>query len=216
MSVHGANRLGTNSLLDLVVFGRRVGLHVAKNVDSVALGKLPPKADAKVAGQIAALKASTGSEKHGELRRELSEVMMTHVAVIRTQEGMEKAKAKVLELRERYAKVAIDDKGSVFNSDLIEAIECGFMIDYSLCIIEGALTRVESRGAHERQKADAEGKLVKLARDDANWLKHTFSTLRPDGSIQLDYRRPYLCQEHPEDGWEPEVFEKMKPKERKY
>jgi succinate dehydrogenase / fumarate reductase flavoprotein subunit len=214
--VHGANRLGTNSLLDLVVFGRRVGLHVAKNVDGVALGKLPGKADARVAAQIERLKTSKGTEKHGELRRELSEVMMTHVAVIRTQEGMQQARAKVLELRNRYQQVAIDDKGAVFNTDLIEAIECGFLIDYSLAIVEGALARVESRGAHERQQAGADGKLVKLARDDENWLKHTFATLRADGSVQLDYRRPYLCQEHPEDGWEPEVLEKMKPKERKY
>ncbi|HAT11630.1 MAG TPA: succinate dehydrogenase/fumarate reductase flavoprotein subunit, partial [Planctomycetes bacterium] len=216
VSVHGANRLGTNSLLDLVVYGRRVGLHVAKNVDSIKLTKLPDNADKRVKDMIAKLKASTGTERHGELRRELSEVMMTHVAVIRTEEGMRTALAKVRELKKRYENVSIQDKGSVFNSDLLEAIECGHMIDYSLVLIEGALVRVESRGAHERQKAGADGKLVKLSRDDENWLKHTFGWLKPDGAVELKYRRPYIITEHPEDGWAPEMMEKMKPKERKY
>ena len=216
VSVHGANRLGTNSLLDLVVFGRRVGLHVAKHVDGIKLGKLPDNADQAVNLRIANLKASTGKERHGELRRELSEVMMTHVAVIRTTESMTTALTKVKELRQRYQQVAIDDKGTVFNTDLIEAIECGFMIDYSLALVEGALARVESRGAHERQQAGADGNLVKLKRDDENWLKHTFATLKPDGAIELNYRRPYLAGEHPEDGWDPAILEKMKPKERKY
>jgi succinate dehydrogenase / fumarate reductase flavoprotein subunit len=187
VSVHGANRLGTNSLLDLVVYGRRVGLHVAKNVDAIPLGKLPDNADQKVKDLIARLKASTGTERHGDLRRELSEVMMTHVAVIRTEDGMS-----------------------------LEAIELGFMLDYSLVIIEGALVRTESRGAHERQKAGSDGKLVKLGRDDENWLKHTFSSMKPDGSVQLEYRRPYLCNEHPEDGWPEDIRNRMTPKERKY
>jgi succinate dehydrogenase / fumarate reductase flavoprotein subunit len=216
VSVHGANRLGTNSLLDLVVFGRRVGLHVAKHVDGIKLGKLPTLPEKPVTDRISALKTATGTEKHGELRRELSEIMMTHVAVIRTQEGMTTAREQVLKLRERYAQVGIDDKGTVFNTDLIEAIECGFMIDYSLALVEGALARVESRGAHERQKAKPDGTLEKLPRDDANWMKHTFATLKADGTVQLDYRRPYIALEHPEDGWEPEVMEKLKPKERKY
>ncbi|MBN8525388.1 MAG: succinate dehydrogenase flavoprotein subunit [Planctomycetes bacterium] len=216
VSVHGANRLGTNSLLDLVVYGRRVGLHVAKNVDGIKLAKLPDNADKRVKDLIARIKSSTGTERHGELRRELSEVMMTHVAVIRTEEGMKTALAKVRELKKRYENVAIQDKGAVFNSDLLEAIECGFMIDYSLVLIEGALVRNESRGAHERQMAGADGKLVKISRDDENWLKHTFSWLKPDGSVELKYRRPYIITEHPEDGWSPEMMEKMKPKERKY
>jgi succinate dehydrogenase / fumarate reductase flavoprotein subunit len=215
VSVHGANRLGTNSLLDLVVFGRRVGLHVAKAVDGISLAKLPDDADRPVRERIARLKASTGKERHGDLRRELSEVMMTHVAVIRTEEGMRTALGKVRELKRRYADVAIQDKGAVFNTDLLEALELGHMLDYSLVIIEGALVRDESRGAHERQKAGEDGKLVKLARDDERWLKHTFAWMQPDDTVRLAYRRPYLCHEHPED-WSPDIVQRMKPKERKY
>jgi len=216
VSVHGANRLGTNSLLDLVVYGRRVGLHVAKNVDSIKLAKLPDNADKRVKDMIAGLKASTGKERHGELRRELSEVMMTHVAIIRTEAGLKTALETVRGLKRRFADVGIQDKGTVFNTDLLEAIECGFLIDYSLVIIEGALVRNESRGAHERQQPGPDGNLVKLKRDDENWLKHTFAWMKPDGQIELKYRRPYIITEHPEDGWSPEMMEKMKPKERKY
>jgi succinate dehydrogenase / fumarate reductase flavoprotein subunit len=215
VSVHGANRLGTNSLLDLVVFGRRVGLHVAKNVDAIKLGELPHGADKPVVDGIAALKGSTGKERPGELRRVLAETMMTNVAVIRTTATMEKARADILALRERFKNVAIDDKGTVFNSDLMEAIEVGFMLDYSLVQVEGALARTESRGAHERQEPGPGGELKKIPRDDPNWLKHTFAYL-DQGKVRLAYRGVYLIHEHPQDGWEQAHLERMKPKERKY
>lgn len=215
VSVHGANRLGTNSLLDLVVYGRRVGLHVAKNVDGIKLGKFPDNAAKRTEDLIARLKSSTGKERSGQLRKELSEIMMTYVAIRRTTEGMTKARDMVRALRVRYEQVGIDDKGTVFNTDLMEAIEVGFMIDYSLALIEGALTRKESRGAHlymESESFDAKS----LGRDDTNWLKHTFAYLKPDGTVDLQFRSVYLCNEHPEDGWTPEIMEKMKPKVRKY
>jgi len=215
VSVHGANRLGTNSLLDLVVFGRRVGLHVAKNVDAIKIGDLPHSAEKPVIDRIAALKAATGKERPGELRRLLSETMMTNCAVIRTTATMEKARADVLALRERFKQVAIDDKGTVFNSDLMEAIEVGFMLDYSLVQIEGALARNESRGAHERQEPDAAGELKKVKPDYVNWNKHTFAYLENE-RVRLGYRPVYFLHDHPEDGWEKEHVEKMKPKERKY
>ena len=128
---------------------------------------------------------------------------------------MTKARDMVRALRERYRQIGVDDKGQVFNTDLMEAIECGFMIDYSLALIEGALVRKESRGAHlymESESFDAPS----LGRDDANWLKHTFAYLKPDGKVDLQYRSVYLINEHPEDGWTPEQMEKMKPKVRKY
>ena len=216
VSVHGANRLGTNSLLDLVVFGRRVGLHVAKNVDAIKLGKLPDGADQATTSTLAKIKASTGKERGGLLRKELSEIMMTYVAIRRTTEGMTKARDQVRALRTRYlAGVGVDDKGAVFNTDLMEAVECGFMIDYSLALIEGALQRRESRGAHlymEGESFDAGS----LPRDDANWLKHTFAYLKPDGQVDLQFRSVYLLNEHESDGWDPELIEKMKPKVRKY
>jgi len=216
VSVHGANRLGTNSLLDLVVYGRRVGLHVAKNVDSISLGALPPDPDRNIKDMIARIKASTGSDTHGLLHRELTEVMMTHVAIIRTEEGMRFALEKVRELRRRYAQVSIQDKGTVFNSDLLETIELGFMIDYSLVIIEGALARTESRGAHERQTIGANGQLFKIPRDDEHWMQHTFAWMNLQGEVRLTYRRPYLCNEHPEDGWPAEIQDRMTPRERRY
>jgi succinate dehydrogenase / fumarate reductase flavoprotein subunit len=213
VSVHGANRLGTNSLLDLVVFGRRVGLHVAKNVDSLALGRLPDRADRRTAERIEALKASSGNERHGHLHEELANVMMEKCSVQRTEESLTACREAVLALRERYRNVAIDDKGAVFNSDLLEALELGFMIDYSLVQIEGALARRESRGAHLRMDGP-DGK--QMPRDDANWLKHTFASIDETGGVRLDFGQVYLIQNHPEDGWDQELVPVMKPKERKY
>jgi len=216
VSVHGANRLGTNSLLDLVVFGRRVGIHVAKNVDSIQIGKLPDEADQPVHERIRALKASPGKERSGELRRQLSETMMTNCAVIRTTESMQLAQRDVLAIREKYAQIGIDDKGQVFNSDLMEAIELEYMLDYSLVQIAGALARTESRGAHERQEKQPDGSLKKVPPDYVNWTKHTFAYLDTPTSVRLEYRAVYLINEHAKDGWTQELRERMKPKERKY
>jgi succinate dehydrogenase / fumarate reductase, flavoprotein subunit len=166
--------------------------------------------------RIAALKASAGKERQGLLRKALAETMMTNCSIRRTTESMNQAKQDVLALRERYRNIGLDDKGSVFNSELMEAIEVGFMIDYSLAQIESALARYESRGAHERLETGADGVEKKLPRDDPNWLKHTFAYLTPTGAVELHYRGVYLIHEHPEDGWEPELIEMMKPKERKY
>jgi succinate dehydrogenase / fumarate reductase, flavoprotein subunit len=217
VSVHGANRLGTNSLLDLVVFGRRVGLHVAKNVDGIKLGELAHGSDKPITATIASMKASHGKERAGLLRKSLAETMMTNCSIRRTKESMAKAKADLMAIKQRFANVGIDDKGTVFNSDLMECLELGFMLDYSLAQIESATARYESRGAHLRLDGrDKDGKETALPRDDANWLKHTFAYLNADGGIRLASRPVYLVNEHPEDGWEPEVMQKMKPKERKY
>ena len=213
VSVHGANRLGTNSLLDLVVYGRRVGLHVAKNVDALQLGKLPNDAEAGLRSRIDELKASSGKERAGQLRKELAETMMTNSAVRRTEETLTQAREDVLKLRERYQDIAIDDKGAVFNSDLLEAIEVGFMIDFSLVLIEGAYNRKESRGAHLRMDGE-NGE--QMPRNDEDHLNHTYAWLNDDGSVKLEFGEVYLCMNHPEDGWEEQIMTQMKPKERKY
>jgi succinate dehydrogenase / fumarate reductase, flavoprotein subunit len=213
VSVHGANRLGTNSLLDLVVFGRRVGLHVAKNVDSIDLGGLPDHADARMLADIEQLKNGGGKERHGQLHEELANVMMEKCSVQRTDQGLRECREQVMELRARFQNVGIDDAGMVFNTDLLETIEVGFMIDFSLAQIEGALVRTESRGAHLRTDGpDGE----KMPRDDANWLKHTYASQNEDGSISLEFAPVYLINEHAEDGWDSELMDRMKPKERKY
>jgi len=213
VSVHGANRLGTNALLDLVVFGRRVGLHVAKNVDALALGDLPPRAEQHLEAQIERLKHGGGSQRRGPLQEELAEIMMLNASIRRTESSLTQCRDALLELRERYQNVAIDDCGSVFNSDLTEAIELGFMIDYSLVQVEAALARTESRGAHLRLDGPDE---PKLPRDDERWLKHTFSWLDDDGTVRLEYAPVYLIHEHPDDGWDDELMERFKPQERKY
>ena len=213
VSVHGANRLGTNSLLDLVVFGRRVGLHVAKNVDAIQLGDMPKNPQKRTDDMISDLLGNEGDERAGAIHKELAEIMMANVSVRRTQETLTEAKEVVLKLRERAKQIQIDDKSKVFNSNLLEGIELGFMIDYSLVQIEGALQRYESRGAHLRLDGPNE---EKIDRDDDNWLKHTYATLDDDGSVELTFGEVYLIQNHPEDGWEADLLEKMKPKERKY
>src|SRR5690606_18929377 len=113
---------------------------------------------------------------------------MTNCAVIRTTESMQKAQQDVLALRERFRNIGIDDKGQVFNSDLMEALEVGFMIDYSLVQIAGALARKESRGAHDRQETQPDGTLKKIPPDYEHWNKHTFAYLNQDGSVRLEYR----------------------------
>ncbi|MDA3963175.1 MAG: succinate dehydrogenase flavoprotein subunit [Planctomycetota bacterium] len=214
VSVHGANRLGTNSLLDLVVFGRRVGLHVAKNVDALNLGSLPKYPEAAIEADIKRIKENGSSkEKHGQLRKELAEVMMEKCSVNRTEESLTACRDEVLKLRERYQQCGIDDQGAVFNSDLLEALELGFMIDYSLVQIEGALIRKESRGAHLRLDGPDGGQ---MPRDDENFLKHTYAWLNQDGSVKLEWGKVHLIQDDPEGSWEPDLIEKMKPKERKY
>ena len=218
VSVHGANRLGTNSLLDLVVFGRRVGLHVAKNVDSIAYGEIPNTPEDGINKRIADLKASTGTERHGAIHEDLANVMMEKASVRRTKESLTECREAVLKLRERFANVGIDDKGDVFNSDLLETLEVGYMIDFSLVQVEGALAREESRGAHLRLDGpiDENGNQSQMPRDDENWLKHTYAYLNDDGSVKLEFGEVYLLMNNPDDGWEPELIEKFKPKERKY
>ncbi len=218
VSVHGANRLGTNSLLDLVVFGRRVGLHVAKNVDSIAYGEIRNTPEDGINKRIADLKASTGTERHGAIHEDLANVMMEKASVRRTKDSLTECRDAVLKLRERFANVGIDDKGDVFNSDLLETLEVGYMLDFSLVQIEGALAREESRGAHLRLDGpiDENGNQSQMPRDDENWLKHTYAYLTEDGDVKLDFGEVYLLMNNPDDGWEPELIEKFKPKERKY
>jgi succinate dehydrogenase / fumarate reductase flavoprotein subunit len=214
VSVHGANRLGTNSLLDLVVFGRRVGLHVAKNVDGIDLGDLPADAGEDALAEIERIKANTGTERHGALHKELAEVMMEKCSVNRTKDSLEACREAVLDIRKRFASCGVDDKGEVFNSDLLETLELGFMIDYSLVQIEGALQRTESRGAHLRLDGP-EGE--KLPRDDENWMKHTYATIDNEtGAVELTFGTVHLIHNDPAGSWDDDLLEKTRPKERKY
>ncbi len=189
VSVHGANRLGTNSLLDLVVFGRRGGKAMAEHCKTADWLPLP-ETDATAAMQqhLDALLAGSGKESVGALRNEMQEIMMDNVGVYRTQESLTDAKAKIQELRKRFQDVKVSDQGKLFNTELLEALELGYLLDISLAVTEAALARQESRGGHARDDFEA--------RDDANWMKHTLASLDGD-DIKLDYKPVVVTRYEP-------------------
>jgi succinate dehydrogenase / fumarate reductase flavoprotein subunit len=180
VSVHGANRLGTNSLLDIVVFGKRGGRAMAEFVKTARMPEMPKGAEDDVRGRIERLKASTGDTNVARMRGELQESMTENASVFRTDESLGRALDKIDELKERYARVRIDDKGEVFNYDLTEALELGYLLDLAEALVVGARARTESRGAHARDDH--------TLRDDANWMKHTLAAREDDGTVRLSYK----------------------------
>ncbi|NYI42248.1 succinate dehydrogenase flavoprotein subunit [Demequina lutea] len=197
VSVHGANRLGTNSLLDINVFGRRAGIAAAEYaLATEAAPELPADAAAAVAGLVETLRKTTsvtGAESVAVLRRELQETMDRNVQVFRTAETLAEATAVIASVKERYASIAIHDRGQKYNTDLLEAIELGFLIDLAQLVVAGALAREESRGGHYREDFPT--------RDDAGFMKHTMAYATADG-VRLDYK--------------PVVVTRYPPMERKY
>ncbi|MEU6093895.1 succinate dehydrogenase flavoprotein subunit [Streptomyces sp. NPDC047079] len=198
VSVHGANRLGTNSLLDINVFGRRAGIAAAEYSQKAEYVELPENPAELVVSQIERLRSSTGNERVADLRRELQETMDANVMVFRTEQTIKTAVEKIAELRERYKNVAIQDKGKRFNTDLLEAIELGNLLDLAEVMAVSALARKESRGGHYREDYPN--------RDDVNFMRHTmaYREVGDDGteSIRLDYK--------------PVVQTRYQPMERKY
>ncbi|MCX4883137.1 MULTISPECIES: succinate dehydrogenase flavoprotein subunit [unclassified Streptomyces] len=198
VSVHGANRLGTNSLLDINVFGRRAGIAAAEYSQKADFVELPENPAELVVGQVEALRSSTGTERVAVLRRELQETMDANVMVFRTEQTIKTAVEKIAELRERYKNVSIQDKGKRFNTDLLEAVELGNLLDLAEVMAVSALARKESRGGHYREDYPN--------RDDVNFMRHTmaYREVGDDGteSIRLDYK--------------PVVQTRYQPMERKY
>ena len=179
VSVHGGNRLGANSLLDTLVFGRRSGEHasdMAKSKSHKALTDAAADEDRRFIQQL--LDHDSNGDMFGKLRFEMGRAMDDHLAVFRNQEGMESALAKIRELRERYTGVSVPDKGKTFNTNLLFTLELGFMLDCAETIVLSALERRESRGAHNRTDIPD--------RDDESWLKHILVKRTPDGP-QIDY-----------------------------
>ncbi|MFN3394101.1 MAG: FAD-binding protein, partial [Candidatus Thermochlorobacter sp.] len=205
VSVHGANRLGTNSLLDLIVFGRRAGKDMVKFVQETK-GKMPlqKNADKKVREKLDAILSRTQGESIGKVREDLQQMMMDKVGVFRTEELLAEACRDIKTLRKRAKNVVVQDKGKEFNTDLLDAVELEFMIEYSATIIEGAYHRKESRGAHAREDYPK--------RDDANWLKHTLCLVHEDGQTELSFKPVNMALA--ERDWE--YRDKFVPKERKY
>ncbi|MEK6974741.1 MAG: succinate dehydrogenase flavoprotein subunit [Candidatus Thermoplasmatota archaeon] len=179
VSVHGANRLGTNSLLDLVVFGRRGGRAMAKACRELEHAELPKDADAFAKAQIAGLVAGKGTESVARIREEMQVAMMDLCGVYRTQESLTQCKGIIQGLRKRAKDIAVTDKGKLFNTELLEALEIGYLLDISLCVVEAAMARRESRGGHARDDFPK--------RDDGQWLKHTFASIQGD-NVRLEYK----------------------------
>ncbi|UCF90394.1 MAG: succinate dehydrogenase flavoprotein subunit [Desulfobacterales bacterium] len=165
VSVHGANRLGCNALLDTLVFGRRAGIEMQRYIRATGSPHRSAEPEKKDADRLRGLMESKGRERSGRIRAEMQATMMDKVSVFRVQDGLRAAVAKIKELQERYPQIAIQDKGHCFNRDLLDAIELGHMLDLAEVIILGALYREESRGAHSREDFPA--------RDDTRFLVHT-------------------------------------------
>ncbi len=180
VSVHGANRLGTNSLLDIVVFGRRGGRHLAGFCRDADLPRLPEDPEGPVREMLEGMLARERGARAADIRTELQESMFDLAFVVRTDEGLRKMQEILGGLRERYAEVLVQDKGSRYNTELMEAVELGFLLDNAEPLVAAALARTESRGAHWRDDHPT--------RDDANWLKHSLAYREPDGSVRLEYK----------------------------
>ncbi|MBI5874649.1 MAG: FAD-binding protein [Deltaproteobacteria bacterium] len=176
VSVHGANRLGGNSLLDAVVFGRRAGQSASVYSKENALAGFPENLLESAAGDIALIMNKTSGQRAASVRDELASVMTMHVGVFRDKNRLEIALAKIMELKGRYKNIYLEDKGEIFNTELTAVLELGHLLSVAECIVTAAVHREESRGAHYR--------LDFPARDDKKWMKHTL--LSKDGdSIKL-------------------------------
>jgi succinate dehydrogenase / fumarate reductase flavoprotein subunit len=188
VSVHGANRLGTNSLVDLVVFGRRAGRDMVRYVKETEFTPMPTEPEARAREMLDHLLNSSGGESSADIRQELQRTMMDHVGVFRTAKGMQQALAKIQELQERFRRVQIDDKDKRFNQELIEAWEVGCLLDLAEVTTVSALARQESRGAHSRDDFPE--------RDDNNWLKHSL-VYRRDGENEIKYKPVVVTRYEP-------------------
>jgi len=190
VSVHGANRLGANSVLEAPLFGRHVGQTIVKDLDNLKLMKIDESVAKGMLSQIKRLIENNGVEKVSGLRGELQASMTENAGVFRTKESLEKQIKVIKELKERYKNIRIEDKSKVYNTDLQEAIELGHMLDFSAFIVEGGLKRNESRGAHFRNDYDS--------RDDKKFLKHTFAYMDKNGDIKIEYTDVSLGKFEPE------------------
>ena len=195
VSVHGANRLGTNSLLDIVVFGKRAGQSMVDYVSSTKPMALSDNAAEELTNKIENLMEKDHSVEFSvpRIREELQDSMEENAKIFRSEESLEKQTKILSDLRDRYQNVTISDKGKVFNTELLEAIELEYLLDMSDTTVASALHRKESRGAHSR--------VDHVDRDDKNWLKHSFAFKNED-SVKLEYKEVELGN--------------YEPKERKY
>ncbi len=191
VSVHGANRLGTNSLLDIVVFGRRGGRHMAEFAQGADLPALPERPEGFTREMLEGLMSRREGANAADIRSDLQEHMFDLAFVVRTETGLKKMQEILAGLRERYERVAVQDPGRRYNTELMEAVELGFLLDCADALVAAALARDESRGAHYREDHPL--------RDDEHWLKHSLAYREEDGSIRLEHKDvklgPYVPME---------------------
>jgi len=196
LSLHGANRLGTNSLQGAATFGRIAGINISQFIDENGYENLPSNPLDAAQRKISQLTEGSGNERYAHIREKLQENMTKYAGVFRSEEDMLKLKKIIKELQEQFKNVIIDDKCQVFNLDLIEAFEVGNLLSFSEVIVEGAIARKESRGAHYRTDHPK--------RDDENWLKHTLAW-QTDKGIKLDFSKEVVI-----------YMDRFPPLERKY
>ncbi|KJX75496.1 succinate dehydrogenase flavoprotein subunit [Mycobacterium lepromatosis] len=197
VSVHGANRLGTNSLLDINVFGRRSGIAAASYALAHDFVDMPPNPAETVISWVANILSERGNERVADIRSALQQTMDNNAAVFRTEKTLKQALTDIHSLKERYSRITVHDKGKCFNSDLLEAIELGFLLELAEVTVVGALNRKESRGGHAREDYPH--------RDDTNYMRHTMAYKQGTdllSDIALDFK--------------PVVQTRYEPKERKY
>jgi succinate dehydrogenase / fumarate reductase flavoprotein subunit len=191
VSVHGANRLGTNSLLDIVVFGRRGGHSMAQYALGVDEPALPKGSDADTAAMLDRLRTGPGLEHAADIRADLQRHMFDLCGVVRNEERLTQLQVILRSLRDRYELIGLEDRGQRFNTELMEAVELGFLLDVAEPVAAAALARDESRGGHYREDHPL--------RDDDHWLKHSLAYREADGTIRLEYKDvklgPYIPME---------------------
>jgi len=185
VSVHGANRLGCNSLLDIVVFGRAAA-HRASELVRPGMPHAPLAAAAGEAAiaRLDAVRHATGGRKTAEIRVDMQRTMQANCAVFRTAQTLRDGVDRIDQVARNYSELGITDRSMIWNSDLVEALELQNLLQQSVVALHSAENRTESRGAHAREDFPD--------RDDVNWMKHTLSWLDGDGRVKLDYRPVHL------------------------
>jgi succinate dehydrogenase / fumarate reductase flavoprotein subunit len=193
VSVHGANRLGTNSLLDIVVFGKRAGINAGGFAAGADHAELPEGPAGAVSRMLEDLAGHPEGERAAAIRADLQANMDDRAGVYRTETLLKEMEDELAALRERYSRVWVQDTSRRYNTDLLEAVELGFLLDLAEALVVSARARTESRGGHFREDYPA--------RDDKGWLRHTLAS-RTGGGVKLDYK--------------PVTMTRYEPMERKY
>jgi succinate dehydrogenase / fumarate reductase flavoprotein subunit len=195
VSVHGANRLGGNALMETITYGKRAGRHAAEWALANTTVEVPPSTEADAERELKQLLERTEGERPWRIRDELAQTMHENFGVFRREDQMQQQGEIVSRLRERYERVVVEDKGQVFNNDLTQALELDYLLELAQCMVVAGIARKESRGAHARPSDYPD-------RDDEHYMKHTLVSLDDDG--------------RPELGWRDVAVTKWQPQERKY